>query len=150
MGGGSEPMSMNPIGPRSAVAKRSHWRTVTDVQLGRNIQFGVAAWRRVRTNASNSTGPGSAVCEARLEVARMSAVHAKVCRRRIGIQLLDRLTQRLAAGQAAISLDRERDRDRQAAAFADRATPMASALVVIVTAESMSTPPFFSATACAR
>src|SRR5678815_1504002 len=51
---------------------------VTDIQLGRCVQLGVAAGRRIGTESANACRPIATHCDASLEVTRVSAVHPKV------------------------------------------------------------------------
>ena len=64
----------------------------------------------------------------------MGAVDHEVCCRsvRLGIDLLDRLRERLTGREAAVGLDREGHRDRQPGPVAARTIPIASSTYVIV------------------
>jgi hypothetical protein len=81
----------------------------------RNIygKLGVAELRRVRAQPGDPLQPVAAVREHLLEVRRVRAVDHVVGHRpaRLGVDLADRVAERLAARQPPVGLDRERDHD---------------------------------------
>ena len=85
------------------------------VELLRLVQLGVALRRRVRAQAADPPHPRLAAGDRVLEVRRVGAVDHVVGGRAVGrvVDLLDRAAERLAARQAAVGLERERDHRRQ-------------------------------------
>lgn len=85
------------------------------VELARLVQFGVAHARRVGADAAEAAQRGAAGLARRAEVRRVGAVDHEVggAGGGLGIDIFDRLPQRLAARQPAVGLDGEGDRHRQ-------------------------------------
>ena len=121
---------------------------LADVEFGGGVEFGVAACRGIGAQAADAFAPGAPFGQDGLEVARVRAVDRKVGRRRVGVDTFDRLAQRLGS-RPSVSTVNEIATGKPSAVPA-RATPIASAEVVMVTAASMSTPPSRKAAACGR
>ena len=86
------------------------------VEFGRLVEFGVALRRRVRAQSDEPLPPRSVVFQGVREMRRVRTVDHEVRCAAIGfgVDLLDRLAQRLARRQPAVGLHRERDRRRNA------------------------------------
>ena len=87
---------------------------IADVEIGRSVEFGMAALRRIGADAAQARDPRLAALECAREMRRVRAIEHEIgrCVRRLAIDLFDRVLQRLPARQLAVGLDRERDHDR--------------------------------------
>ena len=87
---------------------------VAVVELGRLVELGMALGRGVGADAGDPAAPLARLGDDVVEVGRVGAVDHEVGGSAAGlaVDLLDRLAERLAVGQPAVGLDRERDRDR--------------------------------------
>ena len=99
--------------PQSGVVLAELGR-IAVVQLVGLVELGVALRRGVRAQAADPLDPRLADLDRVREMRGVRAVDHEVGGGavRLGVDLLDRITQRLAARQAAVGLDREGDGDR--------------------------------------
>src|SRR5437588_1852377 len=88
-------------------------RGIAGVELRRLVELGVAFRRRVRAYAPDAFQPAAVARQNVLEMRRMRTVHHEEldCSVGRGVDLLDRVTKRLAAREPPIRLDGEGDRD---------------------------------------
>src|SRR5262249_6104567 len=89
----------------------SQLQGISGVEIGRLIEFGVAAPRGVCTNATDAFDPLTFAGERAVEVRRVCAVYHVVCgaASSLRIDFLDGLVQRLSGRQASVSFYRECD-----------------------------------------
>ena len=99
---------------RSSAVRAPRSRGIAVVERGRGVQFGVAFGRGVGTEAGDAVDPGAAGVEHGREMRRVGAVHHVVGRRGAGggVDGRDRLAERLAGGEPAVGLDRDRNDGR--------------------------------------
>src|SRR4051794_3535712 len=86
---------------------------ITGIELIRLVELRVTLRRSVRTHSHQALLPLSLTTQNVLEVRWVRAVDHEVRNRsvRCGVDLFDRLGQRLTAREPAVRLERERDRD---------------------------------------